>query len=570
MAHDLRAARDLALIGAGDWGKNLARCFDGLGALGTLIAYESSELELEELRRQYPNVRSSASVPDALNDPAITKLAIAAPAAVHFELAQAGLLAGKHVFVEKPLCLRLDHAKRLVELARSSGKTLMVGHLLQYHPSVVKLRELVEAGVLGRLLTITSNRLNLGKFRSEENALWSFAPHDVSVILSLLGGELPESVRCVGSAYLKPSVADSTLTIMRFAGDVMAQIHVSWLNPFKEQKLTIVGTDGMAVFDDALPWSNKLTLYRHYLSRASGQEPVPLKVLGEPVLVEETEPLRAECEHFLTSCRAGLRPRTDGAEGVRVLTVLDMAQRSLERDGDAVTPGVERRAQPARDFFAHPSASIDAGAAIGQGTRIWHYCHVMSGARIGERCSFGQNVSVAGGAVVGSDVKVQNNVSLYAGTVLEDDVFLGPSCVLTNVTNPRAQVNRQALYEKTLVRRGATVGANATVVSGVTLGRYSFIAAGAVVVKDVPDYALMVGNPARQQGYMSRHGHRLEAGLDGVMVCPEHGLRYRELEPGKLRCLDLDEDAPLPEALRRGTQSYDELKARPSSHRLSS
>jgi UDP-2-acetamido-3-amino-2,3-dideoxy-glucuronate N-acetyltransferase len=206
-------------------------------------------------------------------------------------------------------------------------------------------------------------------------------------------------------------------------------------------------------------------------------------------------------------------------------------------------------------------AIIDGSAEIGAGTKIWHFAHVMGKAKMGERCIFGQNVNVAGDIVIGNNVKVQNNVSIYAGTVVEDDVFLGPSCVLTNVTNPRSQVNRHSLYERTIFKRGTTVGANATIVCGITLGRYSFIAAGAVVAKDVPDYALMVGNPARQQGWMSRHGHRLKPGADGVMVCPESGLKYREVSPGVVKCLDLDEEAPLPDALKVGQKTYDELKA---------
>jgi len=246
------------------------------------------------------------------------------------------------------------------------------------------------------------------------------------------------------------------------------------------------------------------------------------------------------------------------------------------------------------NYFKHESSYIDDGAIIGSGTKIWHFSHIQK-AKIGERCIFGQNVNVADGVVIGNNVKVQNNVSIYTGTIIEDDVFLGPSCVLTNVTNPRSQINRHSLYEKTLIRRGATIGANATIVCGVTLGRYCFIAAGSVVTKDVPDYALMVGNPARQKGWMSRHGHLLkDHGPDGVMVCPESGFRYQlksavreqrtevrsqksdgsvlgsDLRPlpsvlcplpsDSLRCLDLDEEAPLPPELTQGTKTYDELK----------
>jgi len=168
---------------------------------------------------------------------------------------------------------------------------------------------------------------------------------------------------------------------------------------------------------------------------------------------------------------------------------------------------------------------------------------------------------VAGGVKIGSNVKVQNNVAIYTGTIVEDDVFLGPSCVLTNVTNPRSQVVRHSLYEKTVFRRGATVGANATIVCGIEIGRYAFIAAGAVVTSDVPDYAMMVGVPARRQGWMSRHGHRLEnPDAEGVMICPESGYRYKEVESGVMQCLDLDEEAPLPPELAVGEKTYDEFK----------
>lgn len=212
-------------------------------------------------------------------------------------------------------------------------------------------------------------------------------------------------------------------------------------------------------------------------------------------------------------------------------------------------------------YFVHESSYVDDGVEIGAGTKIWHFSHILSGAKIGERCNLGQNVSVGGGTVLGDNVKVQNNVSIYEGTVIESDVFLGPSCVLTNVSNPRSQVIRKSLYEKTLIRRGATIGANATIVCGITIGRYAFIGAGAVITKDVPDYALMIGAPSSQQGWMSRHGHKLtDTHSDEVMVCPESGLRYKEVEPGILRCLDLDENAQLPEELAVGEVPYRELK----------
>jgi len=221
----------------------------------------------------------------------------------------------------------------------------------------------------------------------------------------------------------------------------------------------------------------------------------------------------------------------------------------------------------------HESAYVDEPVSIGKGTKIWHFCHVSKNTEIGENCVFGQNVFVANDVKIGSRVKVQNNVSIYTGCELEDEVFLGPSCVLTNVTNPRSQVNRHSLYEKTLFRRGCSIGANATIVPGITIGRYAFIGAGTVVTKDVPDYALMLGNPGKQKGWMSRHGHVLsKKDSDGNLVCPESGFRYqlsrsvgtaKSIQQGTgqvLRCLDLDEEESLPENLSSGTETYDEFK----------
>jgi UDP-2-acetamido-3-amino-2,3-dideoxy-glucuronate N-acetyltransferase len=208
-------------------------------------------------------------------------------------------------------------------------------------------------------------------------------------------------------------------------------------------------------------------------------------------------------------------------------------------------------------FHAHPSAVIDEPCSIGAGTRIWHFCHICENAVLGENCNLGQNVMIAAGVRIGRNVKIQNNVSLYSGTVIEDDVFLGPSCVLTNISNPRSQIVRRGIYESTVIRRGATIGANATIVCGTTLGRYCLIAAGAVVTRNVPDYTLIAGVPGKRRGWVSRHGHPLrEPAPDGVYTCPESKLRYRETEPGILRCLDLDEEAPLPPELATGLQPF--------------
>jgi UDP-2-acetamido-3-amino-2,3-dideoxy-glucuronate N-acetyltransferase len=545
----------VAVVGGGYWGKNLVRNFHELGALHTVC--DGSPVVEANIRARYPAVRYTRSFSDVLELDELQGVVLATPAVLHFEMARRALRAGKDVFVEKPLALNVSEGAELVELASKHGRKLMVGHILQYHPAVKKLKELINAGELGRIEYIYSNRLNIGKIRSEENILWSFAPHDISVLLGLLGEE-PEWVNCEGGSYLNQGVADVTVSQFTFANGVRAHIFVSWLHPFKEQRLVVVGSEKMAVFDDTA--SDKLVLYPH---RVEWKDRVPtaIKAEGCPVTIDSSEPLKLECTEFLECISSRRDALTDGAEGLAVLRVLQACQRSL---GDRKAISVAERPNPApKDYFAHPTAIIDEPCEIGSGTRIWHYSHVLKGAKIGERCIFGQNCQVAENVNVGDNVKVQNNVSIYAGAVIEDDVFLGPSCVLTNVTNPRSQVNRHALYEKTVIRRGATVGANATIVCGVELGRYSFIGAGAVVARSVPDYALMLGNPARQIGWMSRHAHRLtNPDAEGIMRCPESGLRYKEVEPGKLRCLDIDEASPLPESLRDGTLTYDEFKSK--------
>ncbi len=571
----------IAVLGCGHWGRNLVRNFHALGHLRMVC--DPAEAGRATASQVAPGVVVVERFEDAINCNEVDAVAIAAPASMHYLLTKAALERGKDVFVEKPLCLDEGEANELVALAEGAGRVLMVGHLLQYHPCVLTLHELVASGDLGKLHYITSNRLNLGKIRREENALWSFAPHDISVILSLAGGELPEQVRCTGGDYLSHGVADTTLTSMRFPNGVRAHVFVSWLNPFKEQKLTVVGSAGLAVFDDTKPWAEKLVVHRNYITWANGQVATPNKAKAEALVPPESEPLRNECEHFTQRCRERSTPRTDGREGLRVLSILQAAQRSLDADGEASNPvaasasrqsgavpevrlvtagraGSSVAPNPSQpDFFVHPTALVDDGAVVGKNTKIWHFSHVLKGARIGEGCVLGQNVNVDGGARIGNNVKIQNNVSVYSGLEIEDDVFLGPSCVLTNVSNPRSQVNRHSLYETTRILRGASIGANATVVCGVTIGRYAFIAAGAVVTRDVPAYALVVGNPARQQGWMSRHGHLLKADRHGELTCPESGYRY-EIDGNRLRCLDLAEDQPLPPELRKGSHPYDHFK----------
>jgi UDP-2-acetamido-3-amino-2,3-dideoxy-glucuronate N-acetyltransferase len=543
----------VAVVGVGYWGKNLVRNFKELGALAALCDVEPAVEAM--CQRQYGMVKFYREFSALLADPSITAVALATPAVTHYKMTKAALKAGKDVLVEKPLAIEVKQGEDLVRMAETKTRILMVGHILRYHPAILKLRELIHDGTLGKINYLYSNRLNIGKIRTEENILWSFAPHDISVMLALLN-EMPSRIACQGGAYLNHDVSDVTLSHFEFPSGVRAHIFVSWLHPFKEQRLVVVGSEKMAVFDDTA--EHKLVLYPHRVEWRN-RVPTAVKATGEAVPLEDGEPLRAECQHFIECAEGRTAPVSDGQEGLRVLRILDACQRAVQ-DGPVALENPVVATKPERPYFVHESAYVDHGAEIGARTKIWHFSHVMKGARIGERCVIGQNVNVDGGTVIGSNVKIQNNVSVYTGAIIEDDVFLGPSCVLTNVTNPRSQVNRHSLYEMTVLKRGATIGANATVVCGVTIGRYAFVGAGAVVTKNVPDFALVVGNPARQVGWMSRHGHRLESDSDGVMRCPESGYRYCESEPGVLRCLDLDEEAPLPSELSVGSKSYRQIR----------
>lgn len=521
--------KNIALIGAGRWGKNLARNFNQLGALHTIC--DARKETLDSYQNLYPEVHLTTCCEDVLKNEKIKAVAIASPAALHYALAKKALLAGKDVYVEKPLCLDSQEGEDLIKLANEKGRILMVGHLLQYHPCIKRLQELLGQGELGKLQYIVSNRLNLGSIRTEENALWSFAPHDISVILSLTGHQLPNQVRCTGADYLSKGIADTTLTTLRFANDVRAHIYVSWLHPFKEQKLVVISSNGMAVFDDTKPWEEKLILYRNHVTWTDGNIPLANKNESERIFVPQGEPLQEECLHFIQCCKERITPRTDGKEGLQVLKVLQAAQASLNEDGAEKNPSC-KQFYSFPQYFAHPTAIISTQAEIGTGSKIWHFSHIMDGAKIGQACNIGQNVVVSPLVELGNNVKVQNNVSIYTGVTCEDDVFLGPSMVFTNVINPRSEVNRRGQYQKTVVRKGATIGANATIVCGIELGTYCFIGSGAVVTKNVPPYALMVGNPARQIGWMSRHGERLELPISTSedqkleATCPATGELY--------------------------------------------
>jgi len=321
----------VSVVGCGHWGKNLIRNFGDLGHLHGL--FDADRARLDSFAARYPKARIYRDWDDLLNDHELDAVVVATPAETHYKLGTAALRAGKDAFVEKPLALTPQEGRSMVETARERKRILMVGHLLLHHPAVVAMQGLLKAGELGSLEYIYSNRVSLGKIRREENALWSFAPHDISVILELVG-QLPIQATAVGGAYLQPNIADVTLSNLLFDRGTRAHIFVSWLHPYKEQRLVVIGSKKMLVFEDSRA-TDKLVLFDKQIALSNGVFEVT-QPKGIPVAFPDSEPLRLECEHFLACVQRREEPRTSGENGVEVLRVLQACQRSLQLNGEPV------------------------------------------------------------------------------------------------------------------------------------------------------------------------------------------------------------------------------------------
>jgi UDP-2-acetamido-3-amino-2,3-dideoxy-glucuronate N-acetyltransferase len=321
---------NIALIGAGYWGKNHLRVLNQIGVLHTVV--DKSDEVLSKRQKDFPYVVYGRDERKIVEDPDIEACVIAVPAILHYTITKQCLLAGKDVFVEKPLALKVREGQELVRIAQENKRVLMVGHILQYHTAILKLKQMVDRGKLGEIRYIYSNRLNIGKMRVEENVLWSFAPHDISVILMLMNDEEPLKVSAFGGIYVSDHIYDTSLTTLEFKNNVKSHIYVSWLHPFKEQKLVVVGSDRMAVFDDVS--SEKLVTYSHRIDFESDRTPITRKAKPDYIEIEDKEPLYEELLHFIHCVRSRDTPRTDGLEGLSVLKVLERAEKSLEKRRD--------------------------------------------------------------------------------------------------------------------------------------------------------------------------------------------------------------------------------------------
>ncbi len=500
----------VAVAGAGSWGKNHVRVFYRLGVLRAMA--ETDPAVRDKISEQYPGVIVCESHRQLLDDPEIGAVVVATPAPTHYSIAKEALLAGKDVLVEKPMTLSVEEAEELVTVAETRKRILMVGHLLLYKPAVQKIVQCVREGRIGDVRCIEMRRCKLGRVRRQENVLWSFAPHDIAVLLELVPAPVRE-ITAAGLAALQPGIEDDVYVHLTFENGVQAYIHVSWLWPEDERKTVITGTGGMITYDEHenKVWLHKKGVRGDLSTWDEGRQELP---------VEQKDALEEEAKHFLHSVSSRTAPLTGGKKGRDVIDVLVRAGSALESTSAK------------KGYFAHETACIDEPVKIGKGTQVWHFTHVMAGAEIGENCKIGQNVFIAKNVKIGNNVKIQNNVSVYEGVTLEDDVFCGPSMVFTNVKTPRSAYPRNTSedYAQTIVKRGASIGANATVVCGVTIGEHALIGAGAVVTKDIPPHALVTGIPARITGWVCECGMPLTT-EGSSMNCKECGKQYKKQGP---------------------------------------
>jgi len=436
----------LGLVGVGNWGENLAMDFDRV-----LRAVCDLDKEQLEYYSDIEHIKYTTTVfEDLLEDPEITAIAIATPAHTHFDLAKRVLLSGRDCYVEKPMTVSSKDAAVLVRIAKMMGRVLMVGHIIHYTPALQSLDfdELVET--VQNCTDIVAYRYTKSK-QSNINVIWNLGPHDISFIVRLLG---PPHVVV---AHLHQE--ECIIKLQYPEKEVKVFLNQGTAN--KKQEIVATGPNG-----ELFTLCNNTIFLNNYFYSS-----------------KENTPLEVECETFINCCKKRQFPYTDGCEGLVVTRVLEMAEKSAAKAG-----------KPVKSFFCHESSYIDPGAQVGFDTKIWHFCHLMPTARVGNNCTIGQNCFIAG--TIGHGCKVQNNVSIYEGVVAGDNVFFGPSCVLTNDKTPRAAHSKNGNYTTTTIEDGVTIGANATIMCGVTLGEGCMIGAGSVVTKDIPPGVTVIGNPA--------------------------------------------------------------------------
>jgi UDP-2-acetamido-3-amino-2,3-dideoxy-glucuronate N-acetyltransferase len=516
--------KKICVIGAGRWGKNHIGTLYNLGCLSGIV--EINKKLRKELINDYPSITIYTDYKDTIKED-FDGFVVATPAETHYAIADYLIRHNKPVLVEKPVALTVKEAEALHLIAEKKNINFMVGHVLLFHPAIRKIKELINQGKIGKLEYIYSNRLNLGTVRTEENILWSFAPHDISIFQYLIETS-PSEIVSRGGAFLQPTIHDSTLTILKYPDNIIGHIFVSWLHPFKEHRLVVIGSKGMISFEDSSK-EKEILFYEKGIDWVRG-EPIKRDGPTETIPYEQVMPLTEELKYFIEHINGDPIEIANSRSAVEVLDILEKASNSLLRGKESIINiNIKNSGNNSnQDYFVHSTSLIDHDVKIGAGTKIWHFSHIQSGSIIGHNCSIGQNVNVGNNVKISNNVKIQNNVSVYEGVELEDYVFCGPSMVFTNVKQPRSEFPQKGskYYKKTLVKKSASLGANCTIVCGTTIGQYAFVGAGAVITRDVPDFALVVGNPARFIGWICKCGQKLLESKSITKECKKCKRKY--------------------------------------------
>ncbi len=508
----------VCVVGAGRWGRGHVQALQELGYLEGIV--EPDAVTRAELTRLHPSVQLFATLDDALVED-FDGFTVATPAETHYNIGRRLLSRKKHVLIETPLALTSEEALHLKTLAEQHHVHLMAGHTLLFHPAIQRITTLIDKGTIGPLQYMHSHRIAPEAQRPGKHGLWGFSPNDLAVFQFLIG-RYPSTVMGHGGAPGRPGEYNTTVTMLTYPNGVMAHSFVSWLHPVRSHRLVVVGVKGMLLYDEAVT-GGKVFFYEKSLNWISG-EPIPEE---EPTAVfpcADTPSLVAELQYFVEHFDARTSPSVNNPQSaVDVLEIIESAARCETKN--SAYNGKQRQETT---YQAQTTSIVEPGASIGEHTQIGHFSHIQAHAQIGAKCTLGQNVHIGEHVQIGNHVKIQDNVTLFEGVELEDYVYCGPSMVFTNVIRPRSKHPRRGrgMYEKTLVRTGASISANATILCGITIGRYAMVGVGAVVTTDVSDYALMMGAPAQRVGWVCECGEVL-ADSDDKAVCRQCGLHYQ-------------------------------------------
>lgn len=450
----------ICVVGCGHWGSNHIREFHDLGVLSCIC--DTNEILLQKYNH---NVNTYTNFDDALED--CDAVVIALPSNLHFEFAKKALLMNKDVFIEKPMTLNSENAQELIDISKEKCRILMIGHIMVYNQYINKVKDYLSK--IGNIKYIRTTRSNLCIGKNNDNVLWDLAPHDISIIFDILN---INDYNDVIINYCRMT-GDDICHISSTFNNIDIDINISRLTLNKESKLEIIGDRGMISFDDCNIVNKKLTI-------------IEFNKIQYNITIDDIQPLTIECKHFIECCEKRISPRTSGDDGLKIV-------------------GFIQRCSPNKNYYVNPTAIVDHGAKIGNGVKIWHFSHLGPHADIGDNCSIGQNCCID--TKLGSGCRLQNDIGLCKEIKVGNNVFFGPGCVFTNDKTPRLSGPKKTQFTETIIEDNVSIGSNATIVCGITLGKGCLIGAGSVVVKNVESYSVVVGNPARKIKNIDENGN---------------------------------------------------------------